>query len=81
MSGKLKKIANGDRPRRKERGFFTAREVEILVEEVEKNMAVLFAPNKDVYTNNKNNNVGMTSVAFMYYKILFLLRTNISPSL
>ena len=44
-------------------------------------MAVLFAPNKDVNTNNKNNNVGMTSVAFMYYKILFLLRTNISPSL
>ena len=71
MSRKLKKMVDGDRPKKERKKNFTAREVEILVEEVEKNRAVLFAPHKDVYTNNKNNNVEMTSVAFMYYKILF----------
>lgn len=35
---------------------FSAREVEILVEEVEKNKSVLFAPHKDVNTNQRKNN-------------------------
>lgn len=35
---------------------FSAREVEILVEEVEKKKSILFAPHKDVNTNQRKNN-------------------------
>lgn len=34
---------------------FSAKEIEILVEEVEKNRAILFASHKDVNTNQKKN--------------------------
>ena len=48
-------MADGDRQKKERKRNFTAREVEILVEEVEKNKTVLFAPHKDVKTNNKKN--------------------------
>ncbi|XP_078341764.1 uncharacterized protein LOC111118756 isoform X5 [Crassostrea virginica] len=55
MFRKFMKMADGERPKKERKRNFTAREVEILVEEVEKNKAVLFAPHKDVNTNNKKN--------------------------
>nr|XP_022332179.1 nuclear apoptosis-inducing factor 1-like isoform X1 [Crassostrea virginica] len=55
MFRKFTKMADGDRQKKERKRNFTAREVEILVEEVEKNKAVLFAPHKDVNTNNKKN--------------------------
>ena len=48
MFRKSKKMSDGDRPKKERNGNFTATEVEILVEEVEKNKAVLFAPHKDL---------------------------------
>ena len=74
-------MADGDRFKRERKRNFTARDVEILAEEVEKNKAVLFAPHKNVNTNNKNNNVGINSVASLYYTNLFQLGTNVSPGL
>ena len=59
-------MADGDRPKKKRKRNFTAREVEILAEEVVKNRAVLFASHKDENTTNKNNNVGIKSVASLY---------------
>ena len=55
MFRKFMKMADGERPKKERKRNFTAREVEILVEEVEKNKTVLFAPHKDVNTNNKKN--------------------------
>nr|XP_022319969.1 nuclear apoptosis-inducing factor 1-like isoform X2 [Crassostrea virginica] len=55
MFRKFMKMADGERPKKERKMNFTAREVEILVEEVEKNKTVLFAPHKDVNTNNKKN--------------------------
>ena len=59
-------MADGDKPKKKRKRNFTAREVEILAEEVVKNRAVLFASHKDENTTNKNNNVGIKSVASLY---------------
>ena len=48
-------MADGARPKKQIKRNFTAREVEILEEKVEKNKAVLFSPHSDVNTNNKKN--------------------------
>ena len=45
-------MADGDKPKKKRKRNFITREVEILMEEVGKNMAVLFAPHKDVLYNS-----------------------------
>ena len=59
-------MAHGDRPKKERKRNFIAREVEILKKEVGMNMAVLFAPSKDVnvmsvgYSTDKTDNTCST---------------------
>lgn len=50
---------------------FSAREVEILVEEVEKKKSILFAPHKDVNTNQRKNNCWKDICGVYVSKIIF----------